>query len=149
MPTVPIFLAVLPVDQKINLVSPKLILQTNRLREKCPNTEFFLVGIFPYSDWIQENTDQKKPRICTLKSNTKYFEIRIVLTSRPEAALQRCYQEKVFWKSHFGMDVLLYISCIFSEHLFFKASLEGCFWYTYLGICQAFRNCIFVEPVNS
>ena len=49
------------------------------LREKCPNTEFFLVSIFPYSDWIQteygeilrislysvqmrENTDKKKLR---------------------------------------------------------------------------------------
>ena len=29
------------------------------LREKCPSTEFFLVR-------IQENTDQKKPRISTL-----------------------------------------------------------------------------------
>ena len=27
------------------------------LREKCPNTEFFLVRIFLYSDWIQENAD--------------------------------------------------------------------------------------------
>ena len=27
------------------------------LREKCPNTEFFLVCIFLYSDWIQENAD--------------------------------------------------------------------------------------------
>ena len=38
------------------------------LREKCPNTEFFLVRIFPHSDWIRispysvqmrENTEQK------------------------------------------------------------------------------------------
>ena len=29
------------------------------LREKCPNTEFFVVRIFLYSDWIQKNTDQK------------------------------------------------------------------------------------------
>ena len=29
------------------------------LREKCPNTEFFLVRIFLYSVRIQENTDQK------------------------------------------------------------------------------------------
>ena len=29
-------------------------------REKCPNTEFFLVRIFPYSVQIQENTDQEK-----------------------------------------------------------------------------------------
>ena len=25
------------------------------LPEKCPSTEFFLVRIFPHSDWIQEN----------------------------------------------------------------------------------------------
>ena len=36
------------------------------LREKCPNTEFFLVRIFLYSDWIQENRDQKKLRMWTL-----------------------------------------------------------------------------------
>ena len=35
------------------------------LRKKRPNTEFFLVRIFVYSDWIQENTDQKKLRIWT------------------------------------------------------------------------------------
>ena len=44
---------------------------TQTLREKCPNTEFFLVRTFLYSDWIrrfgkslhsvqiQKNTDQK------------------------------------------------------------------------------------------
>ena len=42
------------------------------LREKCPNTEFFLVRIFLHSDWIrkfiqiQENTNQKKFRIWIL-----------------------------------------------------------------------------------
>ena len=41
------------------------------LSEKCPNTKFFLVRIFLYSDWIhsvriQENMDQKKLRIWTL-----------------------------------------------------------------------------------
>ena len=36
------------------------------LREKCPKTELFLVCIFLYSDWIQENTDQKYLRIWTL-----------------------------------------------------------------------------------
>ena len=29
------------------------------LREKFPNTELFPIRIFLYSDWIQENTDQK------------------------------------------------------------------------------------------
>ena len=47
------------------------------LREKCPNTEFFLVRIFPHSDGIRtgispysvrirENTDRKKLGIWTL-----------------------------------------------------------------------------------
>ena len=36
------------------------------LREKCLNTEFFLVRIFLYSVQIEENTDQKKLRIWTL-----------------------------------------------------------------------------------
>ena len=36
------------------------------LLEKCPNTELFLFRIFLYSDWIQENTDQKSLRIWTL-----------------------------------------------------------------------------------
>ena len=29
------------------------------LLEECPNTELFLVRIFPYSDRMRENTDQK------------------------------------------------------------------------------------------
>ena len=36
------------------------------LREKCPDTEFFLVRIFPYSVRMRENTDQRKLRIWTL-----------------------------------------------------------------------------------
>ena len=30
--------------------------------------------------------------------------------------------------SYFGMGVLLYICCIFSEHLFLRTPLDGCFW---------------------
>ena len=30
-------------------------------------------------------------------------------------------------KLHFGMDVLLYICCIFSEYLFVRTPLKGCF----------------------
>ena len=59
---------------------------TPSLREKCLNTEFFLVCIFLYSDWIrnlphkspysvwmQGNTDQKKFRIWTLFMQCIYF----------------------------------------------------------------------------
>ena len=43
-----------------------VIWPTDTLRENCPSAELFLVRIFLYSHWIQENTDQKKFRICTL-----------------------------------------------------------------------------------
>ena len=42
------------------------IKKTGELCEMCPNTEFFLVHIIPYSVRMQENTDQKKLRIWTL-----------------------------------------------------------------------------------
>ena len=48
------------------LVSPYFVLNsriTNPLCEKCPNTEFFLARIFPYSVRIRENTNQKKLHI--------------------------------------------------------------------------------------
>ena len=41
----------------------------NSLRDKCLTTEFFLVRIFQYSDWIQENTDQKKLGTWTLSTH--------------------------------------------------------------------------------
>ena len=43
------------------------------LREKCPNTQFFLVRIFLYSVRIQENTDQKKLRIWALFTQCKSY----------------------------------------------------------------------------
>ena len=51
------------------------------LREKFPNTEFLLVHIFLYLDWIQENTDQKKLRIFShsgysSQSITTFFTIQ-------------------------------------------------------------------------
>ena len=41
---------------------------TYALREKYPNTEFFVVCILPYSVQIREKTDQKKLRIWTLST---------------------------------------------------------------------------------
>ena len=34
----------------------------------------------------------------------------------------------ILFKSHFTMDIFLYIYCIFSKHLFLKTPLDGCFW---------------------
>ena len=38
------------------------------------------------------------------------------------------YCEATLLKSHFGMGVLLWIYCIFSEQLFLGTPLSGCFW---------------------
>ena len=40
------------------------------------------------------------------------------------------YPEVFFLKSHFGMGVILQICCIFSEHVFLKTPLLGCFYNT-------------------
>ena len=36
------------------------MLENKSLREKCPNTLFFLVRIFPYSDWTWRDTRFKE-----------------------------------------------------------------------------------------
>ena len=43
-----------------------LVYCTEQLRKKCPKTKFFLVHMFLYSDWIQENRDLENLRISTL-----------------------------------------------------------------------------------
>ena len=50
------------------LFSNLRILYILPLRKKCPNTESFPVRIFLCSEWIHENTDQKKFRIWTLST---------------------------------------------------------------------------------
>ena len=35
----------------------KTHLVSHTLREKCPNTEFFLVRVSPYSEWIWKDTE--------------------------------------------------------------------------------------------
>ena len=56
----------------------KTVNLSGALREKCPDTEFFLVCIFvnlrksPYSVQMQENTDQKKLRIWTLFTEPRF-----------------------------------------------------------------------------
>ena len=37
----------------------EILSEDSALREKCPKTELFLVRIFLYWDWKQENKDQK------------------------------------------------------------------------------------------
>ena len=39
------------------------------LREKCPNTEFFLVRIFPHLDWIRRDTEKYGAEIIPYLDN--------------------------------------------------------------------------------
>ena len=68
------------------------IYSTRSLREKCPNTEFFLIHIFLYSVRMQENTDQKKLCIWTLftqRIQLGTFE-KSHIKSAPSNMLLRC-----------------------------------------------------------
>ena len=65
------------------------------LREKCPNTEFFLVRIFLYSEWILENTDQTKLRIWTLFTQCK--KILLFLFYNFSCS---CLQCNISWSSY-------------------------------------------------
>ena len=57
------FRATATVSRHILAFSKNEMLFWKSLRQKCPNKEFFLVRFFLYSDWIQENNDQKKLHI--------------------------------------------------------------------------------------
>ena len=53
------------------MISPGRESDVVTLREKCPNSEFFLVRIFSDSVRIRENADQRKLRIWTLFTQCK------------------------------------------------------------------------------
>ena len=87
------------------------------LHEKCWNTEFFLVHIFLYSDWIRENTNQKKLLIWTLHAVTSFFLENTLLVllrlfnsvsftySRSTTSIHNCK------KLLTGMTVYFYVKC--------------------------------------
>ena len=54
------------------------------LRKNWPNTEFYLVRIFPYLDWIRKNTDQKILRIWTFfaQFHLRFIDHQIKIVSK-------------------------------------------------------------------
>ena len=93
------------------------------LSEKCPNTEFFLVRIFLYSNWIQEITEQKKLRIWTFfmqwhkySSNTEKFYFSFVKVIPIQTATSLLIKEN-------GANFQF---CLFGNYLWGK-------WITFLG----------------
>ena len=53
------------------------------LLKKHLNTEFFLVRVFLYLDWIQENTDKKNLRIWTIFTQWRFLNLDIRHFSLP------------------------------------------------------------------
>ena len=70
-----------------------------------------------------------------------------VLRKSSSESMQQIYRRTPmskceFNKLHFGMGALLYIkftACIFSEYIFLRTPLDGCFWY---GLCCTLSSCI-------
>ena len=64
-------------SRRLFKVLPKQFETINKLREKCPNTEFFLVRIFPYLDYFSLNAEkygqEKTPylgTVCNCKNSS-------------------------------------------------------------------------------
>ena len=97
-----------------------------KLREKCANTEFFLVRIFLYSVQIQENTDQKKTRICTLFTQC---DRAIIIYLKPSETLSmrasvRTLSEKLLWNNMFLQShICTVIYWIINSHLLKKPGI--------------------------
>ena len=67
------------------------------MSEKGPNTEFFLVRIFPYLNWIRENTDKKNLRICTLFTqwlcdNLRVWKLLVIVKTLAIETLKKGYK---------------------------------------------------------
>ena len=91
--------------------------------------------------WIKFNFDSQKIKDLFGSDGIQQKQpSRGVLRKRCSENMQQIYRrtpmsKREFNKLHFGMGVLLYIklaACIFSEHIFVRTHLYGCFWYRLL-----------------
>ena len=96
-----------------NLISPTLSTNNCRsisLREKCPNTEFFLVRIFLYSDWI---------RITVVSPNTgKYGSNKISYLDTFHAVIYFIYFSNSSVRT-------LYLSLVLMSLSLHKRNIQG------------------------
>ena len=76
------------------------------LREKCPNTEFFLVRIFLYSDLIQENTDHKNSVFGNFWRSESFIE-KILFYKLSVKIYQNagCFGYQYLWKKCTNMEI--------------------------------------------
>ena len=83
------------------------------LPEKYPNAEHFLVRILLYSDWMQENTDQKKLDLWTFF--TQCMHRQITLTAQKLNFLLNRKGDQAFMKFKEIWSFLKSFCCIKNE----------------------------------
>ena len=108
-------------------------------------SEFWEVSAYPWSLWLKVSFRIKKGTSAPWKQtfsksyrrsqepHLKYRKLVTLLSSRSSPPEQRCsanikkLSDSALLKPYFCMGVLLWICCIFAEHLFRKTSLGNCF----------------------
>ena len=122
------------------------------LREKCPNTEFFLVRIFLYSGWIRrdtpylsvfsricpysvqmrENTGQKNFRIWKLFTllGSEFSLVNLLLLISNSPPLRLCKKNWNFL--HYTTNKVFHYWSFFISHLLKKSLMENFIFCTVL-----------------
>ena len=123
------------------------------LREKCPNTEIFLVRILPHSDWIRRDTEylsvfspnagnyepEKTPYSDTFHAVILALLIDVLKKSEPDQAHIFQY---TFWKN-FELHLQV-VACCFERtnhdtHLDFFKVFPYSFYMLRTSICNVFH----------
>ena len=70
-----------------------------------------------------------------------------ILTEESERRFQQSCKVTLL-KSHFDMGVLLWICCIFSEHLFLRTPLDGCYMCYFMLVYQKWNLYCYAKSTN-
>ena len=76
---------------------------------------------------LHKSVGLSKTEWIFFKKNSKKIAPRRYQRQPSSGVFLGKYTANLQEKTHFGIGVLLYICCIFSEHLFLRTPLEGCF----------------------
>ena len=97
-----------------------LLLFLRGLCEMCPNTEFFLVRIFPYSDWIRRDTSY----LSTFSLNTGKYGLEKTPYSDTFHAVADTLFHNECWKEY-DVNLLFSLKSPFDEKWSFIATFTG------------------------
>ena len=96
-------------------------------------------GVFwkRYSEIMQQNYKRTLKQKCNFNDKHCVTEVWFCNQSNRSAISIKL----ICKKSHFCMGVLLSICCIFSEHFFLITTLEGCFCFFPIILCNVSKKC--------